>query len=232
MRVFAIITIFLLLFVTNTFAATQDTRISASEAANLAIFYYCMNVGDNNLVSLDEYIATPLYDEKGEVTYYSIDFFYEKESKGYAVIGADLEFVQCPEMSPEGISIYYKKALNGFLTIYYNPYEVFFVDLEGSEFSNLYTDVDESEVEGNLYEANLQENRALLQVATDEIDPLTYRSVISIHPVAFLQNIGYTNVSAGSYYKYIQWWRFNAGRDCGINSSNQHNVYILRSGNS
>ncbi len=198
-RVFSIITIFLLLFSTNAFAATQDTKITASEAANLAIFYYCLNAGDNSPVSLDEYVVTPLYDELGEVTYYSVDFFHKKASKGYVVIGADLEFVQCPEMSPEGISIYYEKALNGFLTIYYNPYEVFFADPEESEFSNLYTDVDESEVEGNLYEASIQENRALLQLVADEIDPLTYRSVISIHPVTFLQNIGYTNVSAGSY---------------------------------
>lgn len=74
-RVVAIITLIIALLTIPTFASAQMNEVSPDEAAELALFYYCMNSLDNEMVNIDEYVVTPLYDGLGEVSYYAIDFF-------------------------------------------------------------------------------------------------------------------------------------------------------------
>lgn len=198
-KVYAIIAIFVLLFTTHTYAAVPQTAITPEEASQLAMFYYCINAENDDLIELDEYVATPLYSENGEIIYYSIDFFFEGKAKGYVVVGADLNYLQCPELNFDGTSIYYEKASNGLITIYYNPFEVFFSDAEETVFYDQVSEVPEDTVDGTVYNGNVQENSQLLQLVSEELDPITYRKVFAEHPVLFLQSLGYTSVTAGDY---------------------------------
>lgn len=228
-RVIAFTAILVLLLQSGTFAATPKTTITPKQAADLAIFYYCLNADGDNVIEIDEYIATPLYDDKGNVTYYSVDFFYQKTAKGYVVVGADLNYIQCPELCPGEQFIYYSNALNGMITIYYNPYEVFFVNEKEATFYDLYNEVLEEKVDGTVYEGDLQENRELLQLVSRTIDPLTDRKVFTQHPVTYLESLGYTSVTGGEYGT-IESAMDNAGAFNLMFTVTQSNPYVLSTG--
>ncbi len=198
-RTFAIVSLLILLMTSTSFASPLINVVSPDEAVNIALFYYCLNVAEQDDVEINNYAVTPLYDEEGKVTYYAVDFFEDEQGIGYALVGANLTYYQCPEYYLEGSSYYYLNALEGNETVYYNPWQVY--SHEDGKYVDLYNqEVDTAEVEdGVVFDGELFENRIVLQNVSEVGDPLEDARVFAIHPSVYLQNLGYTNVSTDSY---------------------------------
>lgn len=194
------ICLFILTMTSTTFASSAINVVSPDEAAELAVFYYCLNASDNELIEIDSYAITPLYDEDGNVTYYSVDFFEEGQGAGYAIIGGNLNYFQCPEFSPEGNSSYYQNSLEGKETVYYNPFDIYTTSLNEEGYTNLFNqDVAEEDISGAVYGGNLSKNRSLLYTVSGTVYPEEGRESFLEDPVVYLQNLGFTNVYCTTY---------------------------------
>lgn len=210
-KIIVLFSILVLLFSSVPFTASASLDISATEAADLALFYYCLNAPTNDLITLDNYTATPLYDTDGNITYYCIDFFNDGEGKGYVVIGENLNNLQCTEMNHEGNSPFYLSALEDKETIYYNPFEVYTLDTN----TDIYLDVENQAisidaVDGTLISGNVNKNSQTLAAASitfpeDDLVPF------SQHPLDYMRGKGFTNVTASSVYGSIETAMTNAG---------------------
>ena len=204
-RAVAVISLLVLLMTSPVFAAQPITSISSSEAAQVALHYYCLNRPDDSLVTLDEYEVTPLYDEAGNITYYSVDFFYEGTPKGYVVISKDLNNLLCPEFNYDKASIYYQNALDGIETVYYNPFEVFMIEEETGAITTLGgEEVTEEDVGGTIVPGDLQDNISYTADMFVTDDPLTSREVFAEHPTEYLRSNGYTSVASSSTFGTIE----------------------------
>lgn len=204
-RVVAVISLLILLMTSPAFAMQPITSISSSEAAQMALYYYCLNRPDDSLVTLDEYEVTPLYDKDGNITYYSVDFFYEGTPKGYVVISEDLNNFLCPEFNYDEASIYYQNALNDIETVYYNPFEVFMIDEETDAITTLSgEEIAEEDVGGTIVPGDLQNGIGLSQELFETDDPLTSREVFAEHPTEYLRSKDYTSVASTSTFGTIE----------------------------
>ena len=188
----------ILLFSSSVFASPQINEISSKEAVELATFYYCCNTTEP--VKFDQYTITPLYDEEGSITYYCVDFFNDGIGKGYVVIGQNLNYLQCPELALDGNSWYYSNALSQSKTIYYNPFERYVQTTE----ENIYYDIsnqkiDKENIDGSIYDGKLLENRSILNNVDGVTSPADERDSFEVHPMVYLENLGYTQISCTSY---------------------------------
>ena len=200
LRIIAIVCLIVITMTTSTFASPQINIVSSEEAIDLAMFYYCHNATDDKLITVDNYAVTPLYDENEKITYYCVDLFYNGEGIGYVVIGGNLNYIQCPELSLEETSIYYLNALEGKKTVYYNPIEIFMPTSDKTIYLNMANQETEKEsIDGNIIDGNLIENRGLLRSVTDTDNPLYERDSFSEHPSQYLESLGFTNIGFTTY---------------------------------
>lgn len=188
-----------MMLTSSTFVSAQINVVSPEEAAEVAMFYYCMNSKEETL-KIDSYVATPLYDDSDNIIYYCIDFFCEGEGRGYVIIGSNLNYSQCPEIYPEGTSVYYQNAREGKKTIYYNPLQIYTVDEENESIYDIQSQViAEDEIEGIVYEGDLLENRSVLMTTSNTLDVDEDRITFEKNPKYHLEDLGYTNVIAKGY---------------------------------
>lgn len=197
----ALTIVFVLTLCFSSYASPSLNVVSPEEAANLALFYYCSNQPTNDLISIDHYVATPLYDNEGNITYYAIDFFFEGEPKGYVLIGKNLEYLQCPELGLEGNSPYYLNALEGNETIYFNPSAIYSVSNNNSVvYDTANHEIDKSDATGEILTGNISKNSAILystlypDYAEDSIDSFEE------HPAEYLEILGYENITSTNMF--------------------------------
>ena len=194
----AILLSLLITFTFTTYASPQFNTVSSSEAVNLALFYFCSRSLDKEIVSFDKYVVTPLYDNKGNITYYCVDFFENDGGCGYVVVGGNLTYIQCPEFSLEGTSLYYKNQVNGSQNIYFSPFETYKTDGKayynqaGKELSN-------KQVAGTIFKGDRNKNKELLLSSQSTIYPEDNPDHFSTDPAVYLENIGFTGVFCSTY---------------------------------
>ena len=209
-KIIAIITLVILLISSIPFGSTAALEITPTEAAELALFYYCLNAPNNDLITLDDYVVTPLYDNNGSVTYYCVDFFNEGIGKGYVVIGENLNYLQCTELCHEGNSSFYLLSLEDKETIYFNPFEVYTIDD-----NNVCTDIENQVVSldainGSVIDGEIGQNSQVLNITSttfpeDDLVPF------SEHPLVYLSGKGFTNTTASTTFGTIETAMTNAG---------------------
>ncbi|MBQ6823699.1 MAG: hypothetical protein IJP27_03520 [Clostridia bacterium] len=192
--------VIVLLLTSNTFSSLAKTDvISSDQAVDLALFYYFLSAPEET-VSIDSYSITPLYDKEMSITYYCVDFFYQGTSKGYVVVGSSLKNILCAEMSYEGTSKYLSDSENDICTIYYNPFEIFYLDEDTQAYYDQNdNEIMKSDIDGLMYSGDMQENQEIMQLASVTSFPEDSRTYINQDPYYYLQELGFTNVQCDHY---------------------------------
>ena len=166
-------------------------------------------------MKFDQYAVTALYDIDGNITYYAVDFFNKDEPKGYVLIGSNLNYVQCAEISFEGSSNYYLSAKNNNSTIYYTPFNIYTYNQESKSYRDLSGKIAKhDQISGNVTKGSLNKNRSLIhniknpsKYATHAAsyepfditrqnfnmeDIIYFKGVFECHPKEYLTRFGYT----------------------------------------